>query len=500
MRKRIVLYGVWLVTAGLLYFFENNAGTRIVLAASLLLPALPAARRALFGPDEPPARPGTAPRSVRDFALREDEDPAGVRSWLPGDPVSQIHWKLSARWDELLTRDRPRAAVPESETRPAESPADTPARVSKKRVLGTGFLLLAAVLLLLFALPSARLGAQALMNRLFTASEAVNAYAYARFPVPADQPVLFASILLALIPALLLAMTLLSGSRAAALCLMAGCAAFQIYFGLSFPAWVNVPLFALFALWMLRRPRTGRAVLSVLVCVSALALALSLCWPGVDAATESASERARDWLSETASRITGMVLETPAGETETRHAHIQSLTDGDLEAQTDRAFRLVDVEERQVSRPRRIDWLRIILLLLLTVLLVTVPFLPFWLLNRRRKKARELREFFASGNVNDAVPAIFQQVVSRLDAADCGCGNLLYAEWAPFLSDRISPDYGALFARCADLFQTAAYSAHSLSEDDRREALTLLDRTREQTAARGSRLRRMLLRFAEGGE
>lgn len=40
MWKNRLLYGVWLFAAVLLYFFENNTGTRAVLAASLLLPAV----------------------------------------------------------------------------------------------------------------------------------------------------------------------------------------------------------------------------------------------------------------------------------------------------------------------------------------------------------------------------------------------------------------------------------------------------------------------------
>ena len=40
MWKNRLLYGVWLLAAVLLYFFENNTGTRAILAASLLLPAV----------------------------------------------------------------------------------------------------------------------------------------------------------------------------------------------------------------------------------------------------------------------------------------------------------------------------------------------------------------------------------------------------------------------------------------------------------------------------
>ena len=68
-------------------------------------------------------------------------------------------------------------------------------------------------LTLLAAVPSANEGLRALMNRLFDASEAVNAYAYARFDVPDDQPVAFAVMLLSAAGLSIAAMVLLSRSR-----------------------------------------------------------------------------------------------------------------------------------------------------------------------------------------------------------------------------------------------------------------------------------------------
>ena len=52
MRKRTLYWLSWVFLAALLYFFENNTGTRIVLACSVLLPAVPEIRRALTGTDE----------------------------------------------------------------------------------------------------------------------------------------------------------------------------------------------------------------------------------------------------------------------------------------------------------------------------------------------------------------------------------------------------------------------------------------------------------------
>ena len=48
MKKQYVGFAVWLLLACLLYFFENNTGTRIVLACTLLLPFIPMIRRSLF--------------------------------------------------------------------------------------------------------------------------------------------------------------------------------------------------------------------------------------------------------------------------------------------------------------------------------------------------------------------------------------------------------------------------------------------------------------------
>ena len=58
------------ILACLLYFFENNTGTRIVLACSLLLPFVPIIRRSLFGWDELVRRLRELTRTVQTFAGR----------------------------------------------------------------------------------------------------------------------------------------------------------------------------------------------------------------------------------------------------------------------------------------------------------------------------------------------------------------------------------------------------------------------------------------------
>ncbi len=496
MRKKYVGCGVWLLLACLLYFFENNTGTRIVLLCSLLLPAVPVIRRVLFGPDEAPERSRAFPQTVRSFADREEDDPGGVRVYQPGDPVNRIHWKLSAKRDELLVREQAECSSAEEavETEAGMIPGqEVPGKARSGNRLLLPVLTAVLSLLLLLILPSARLGAEALLNRLYDASEAVNAYAYEHFDVPAGQPMAFAVFLLAAAAFSLSGMAVLSGRRWPVLCLMAGIVLFQVYFGLAFPAWVNVPLFAFFALRMLRRPLRGETVRSVLAGILLLSLAVLILWPGVDAPTEAASEAARDRLSRMAQSLTGAVQEAPADEKETRHVHTQSLTAGNQEARADREYRLVTLEEEQISMPHWVNYLRIALLLISAVAVVVLPFAPFLWLNRRRKKILESRKVFQSENVSEAIVAVFRQITAWLEAAGNGGGNLPYAQWDADLS----AGYAERFAQCERLFEEAAYSTHEMREEQRQQVLELLKETERVLWQRANRKQRLRLRYRE---
>ncbi len=494
MKKRYVGLAVWLILACLLYFFENNTGTRIVLVCSLLLPFVPALRRGLFEKDAAGKRPGVISRTVKTFADREEDDPGDVRAYLPGDPVNRVHWKLSAKRDELLVRERAGDRTAEEAEAKAVIEVGRPAaNTARKRVFLIGLLMVLFPLILLFAVPSADQGTRALLNRLYEASEAVNAYAYDRYDVPADQPVALAAALLSVMGLSLLGMTVLSGSRLPALGLMAGGVLFQVYFGLAFPVWVNVPLLALFALRMIKRPRNRRIILCVLAGVAAVSIAVMLFCPGVDAATEAASEAVRDGLSRAAGSFAGAARETPAGENETRHVHTQSLTAGSREARPDREYRLVMVEEEQISMPHWVNYLRIILLLLLTAAVLILPFLPFVLLNRRRNKALQIRKGFESENVSEAVFAIFQHVIAWLEATGYGEDNTPYAEW----NVNLSPDYAERFTACEKLFEEAAYSTHEMKEEHRRQALALLNETEQALRRQADWKQRLRLRYRE---
>ena len=494
MKKQYTGFVVWLVLACLLYFFENNTGTRIMLACSLLLPFVPVLRYGLFEKDAVSKQSQAIIQTVKTFGNREEEDPGDVRAYLPGDPVNRIHWKLSAKRDELLVRTHVRnQAAEETEKEIVIEAGRSAASSVKKHVFLIGFSVFLFLLVLVFVIPSANRSVQALLNRLFDASEAVNAYAYERYAVPADTPVTLAAILLSAMGLSLLGMTLLFGNRLLALGIVAGCALFQMYFGLAFPAWGNVLMFTLFVLCVAKRPWNKRIILCAFAGITIVAIAVLFFYPGVNTATEAASEAARDRLSQAAQSIAGTVLELPAGENETRHVHTQSLTAGDREAQTDREYRLVTVEEEQISMPHWVNYLRIILLLLLAVALVILPFIPFVLLNQRRKKAMDARKAFESENVSEAVFAIFQHITAWLETMGYGEDNVPYAAW----NAELAPDYTARFAACEKLFEEAAYSTHEMKEEQRQQALALLNETEQILQQQADWKQRLRLKYRE---
>lgn len=497
MNRRVIGYSVWLLLAGCLYFFENDTGTRAVLAASLLLPLIPLFRRMLFSPDRAEITK-RQPLTVKTFSYREEEDTGDVRAYQPGDPVNRMHWKLSAKRREWLIRSTGRESLPEERKTESAVPEDGKSAGARKKKLI--LLCLAALLLLLLCLlliPEANRGAETLCNQLFEASERVNAYVYDRFPVPEGQSVTLAAVLLVFMAALLLGITALTGSRFLALGLMAGCAAFQMYFGLAFPGWFNALLFAAFALWMARRPRKRKEILTLLGVILAVFLAVALLWPGVDAGTEAASERVRDALSQMSAQITGTVRETPAGENETRHTHSLSLIQGEEEAQAEKEYRLETAEEEQISMPRWVDYLKIALLLLASAALVILPFLPFLWLNARRKKALEIRSAFASENVSAAVCAVFRQVIRWLEVMGFGADSLPFRDWVGQLPEGMPPGYEQRFSQCAALFEEAAYSDHSMGEDRRLQVLSLLEETEQALLVRADWKQKLRLRYKE---
>ena len=367
----------------------------------------------------------------------------------------------------------------------------------RRRVCAACGAAMAVSVLSLCLIPPARGGAAALINRLFEASEAINAYAYGRLPMPAGSRPDLAAALLGVAGAALFVLLVLSGSRLFALLTALALALGQAYFGLSLPPAANLALFGALGTLLMARPSPVKARAAYLAALVVVSLVVGLAWPGVDAATEAASERARDWLGRMARPLTGAALETPRGETEVRRVRTRSLEEGDGAARPEGAFRRVTVEEEEISRPEWIDYIRIILLLLLTAAAVFLPLLPLMALGARRKKALAARRAFQSEDVNEVVCAAFRQTAAWLRAMELDGGNLPYRAWPAGLAGRLPADYAARFGQGAALFEEAFYSDHPLGGDARDQALALLEETERLLTARATWRQRLRLRYKE---
>ena len=368
--------------------------------------------------------------------------------------------------------------------------------VRRKICLG-GAAVTAACALLLLALPQARDGAGALCNRLFEASEAVNAYAYQRFAVPEGQDVTLASLLLAAGLGGVCAYIAAARSRLPALLMALLLCGAQAYFGLLLPAWAAIPAYALLGFRLMNRPSAWREALPFDAAALLVCLAVALIWPGVDAATEEASERARDRLSRLAQQLTGEAAPAPQERAETRHLNSRSLTAGEEETRRGRDYRLITLKEEQISKPRWIDYLKIALLLLLAAAVLILPFFPFALLNARRKKARERRAAFDSEDTSEAICALFRHAAACLTAAGCGGGNLPYREWTAAINAKLPESYVQRYSGCAKLFEEAAYSSHALDEAQRDEVRALLEETEKLIWTRADWKLKFRLKYVE---
>ena len=493
--RRIAQYACWAGLAALLYFFENNGGTRAALLAAILLPLIPRTRKILFGPDRKAAEEKQQVTGMT-YSREEAADAGEVRLWQAGDPLRRIHWKLSAKRDELLIREETTEQTDETREESVFPEAGKSGGKGKwvLFVLAAGMLACAALILVI---PEGREGTGRLLNRLFEMSEGANAYVYDRFPVSAEGSVTLAVCLLIGILGCWLGMTAATGSRGMALTLIAGIVGGQIYFGLSLPAWAQAVMTAGFILWMARRPIRGREAAVITALIASVFLAVALIWGGIDPGPEEASERVRDLMSQAVGQTAGSLRESPEGETETRHTFTMSLETGEGEAPAEKEYRRVTREEEQMAMPRWVNVLKIAMLLLLTAFAAVAPFLPFLWINRKRRQIQKERERFGGEDIRIAVTAMFQTVIAWLEATGKGAGNVAYRDWTEKLRDIFPAEYTERFREGAACFEEAAYSDHPLTERHRETVRELLEETEERLKETADFRTRVRLKYRE---
>lgn len=139
-------------------------------------------------------------------------------------------------------------------------------------------------------------------------------------------------------------------------------AGLQIYFGVSLPAWINLPLFGLLGAVCLADPRKPCIVLTYIGSMALIAAVVFLLAPGVHEPTELASEQVRDRLS-LVEPWTATLTETPPDVLETRHENRVTLDFGAQEGQKQPGLPPDDSQAAGYFPPRMgSDYVRMIVL------------------------------------------------------------------------------------------------------------------------------------------
>ena len=366
---------------------------------------------------------------------------------------------------------------------------------TRKRIQIGSCAVLAVSFLCLWILPSARQGLKVLCNRVFAASEADNSYVYLYFPTEEKATDTLALILLLVIAFLLCLLIAVSKRLYPALLAAIAAAGIQVYFGLSLPAWANVLLFGALAL---------KTILSGLDKKKALFFAAGICLvsalvfviaPGVHEKLEQASEQVRDALGELSGEASGFSPSEADRLMMTRHVNLRSLVEGTSESASAQTYQIEIQDEEQISQPEWIRYVRTGILLLLVVLLLSLPFLPFLLFGKRRRYLMEKRDQFDSEHLEESVKALFFYTTTWLQTAGYGDSQTLFVRWPDSWSGQLPESYRIRFLQGVVTFEEAVYSEHALQEASRTQMSELLKETEELVISRADWKQKLRLRM-----
>lgn len=352
-----------------------------------------------------------------------------------------------------------------------------------------------------------RVGAGMACNALFSASEAVNRYVYTPVVLPpdADAALCRAAFGCWLALAAAFAAGVVSGSATAWCPFLAAsvAVAVQVYFGVVPAVWVQLLLFGCLGAMAVRRMTPGaswRDAAAAAAVLLALGLAVGLLLPGVHPALEARSERLRDWLS---TQWPGGATVASSEERSVNLLRQESLLTqqaaGTLpdDAQEARGYERRQVFRRDISAPRPVDYVRIVLLLLLVVAVLVGPFLPFLWLDRQKRRAAARRADFASDNPAGAIAAMFQHIARCLVACGARPDSRGFAALCGQEIPGLTQEYWADYRAGALLWQEAAYSGHAMSEAQREQMAALLRRTEQLVYGAADRRLRFRLQYID---
>lgn len=363
-------------------------------------------------------------------------------------------------------------------------------------LLAAVILLAAAALILLWE--DMLTGIFVLCNRLFEASEAVNDYQYQYFIVNAANP--DACVSMALLPLSALCAAICGCASAGkrpiwAVILFLLVSGIEIYLGITPALWCNLFLFAVLGLMSVSNGgHTHRAL--ILCTMAVLSVLVIVIAPRPNARIEQYSEHLRDQFDLLISP-TEQEQEQPEPDLNETHQedrfHEDNLTPPDRTPEYDKETH----NQQQISLPNPVNYGKILIVSLCILALLLLPFLPFVLLDRRRRKAEKLREEFDSPDCAAAIRAMFRHIMRYLQVCGLPAGNRPYSACVSDVAALAGDHYAADYALALPLWQEAMYSDHSMSVAQRDQIAQLLSDTETNLYHAANRRTRFRLNFIE---
>ena len=200
----------------------------------------------------------------------------------------------------------------------------------------------------------------------------------------------------------------------------------------------------------------------------------------------------RDTLSSTI-QPSDAGVDTPPEAAQTRRENHLSLSSGEGGAVSERDYRLITRAEEQISDPPWFDGLKTALMLLLIVLLLALPFVPFILLNRRAGQAQAIREAFDDADPRKAVCAMFRHVVRYWTVCAAVPKGMPFSGLPTAVA--MPETYRKHYRACVDTFLKAAYGGKPISQAERDSVKSLLDETEFLLYDGQSAFRQLELRY-----
>ena len=355
--------------------------------------------------------------------------------------------------------------------------------------------------------PHVRTGAAVACNALFSASEEANAYVYVSLSVPAEADV---QTCLAAFGCWLAALAggigagiIRSRSAAAPLAGAFLVITAESYFGVVPEPIVQLALFGALGAAVIRRMTEApgwRAIAAAAAVAVAVALLVMALWPGVHPRTEAVSERIRDWLSGQQPEGTTAARQEEASLNHLRQETLltQERAAEGAQQETVSGYERQQKLQRDISDPSPVDYIRILLLLLLVVVVLVGPFVPFVWLNRKRRRALARREVFDAAEPAEAIAEMFRHIVCCLTTIGVRPDSRGFGQLEGQQGPGLTAEYWLAYHQGLLLWQEAYYSDHPMTEAQRAQIKSLLQKTQQLVYELANRRQRFRLQYIDG--